>query len=83
VITDEEYKDMKVHTDFKKNTDAPVHTGDLMGTMTISTDLGETLFKCNVVAANNAERFKFKDSFKRIMEIWFKNWINDYLKSVS
>ncbi|MCI1959726.1 MAG: D-alanyl-D-alanine carboxypeptidase [Clostridia bacterium] len=83
VLTDEEYKDLKVHTDFKKNTDAPVHTGDLMGTMTISTDLGETLFKCNIVAANNAERFKFKDSFKRIMEIWFKNWINDYLKSVS
>jgi D-alanyl-D-alanine carboxypeptidase (penicillin-binding protein 5/6) len=77
VLTDDEYKNLKIHTDIKKDTEASVNAGDIMGTMTVSTDVGEMLFKCNVVASNGAERYKFHDCMKKVIELWLRNYLSE------
>ena len=49
--------------------DAPVHSGDVLGTAAIKND-GDVIAQCNLVAAETVEKLDIRQAFKRLLKSW-------------
>lgn len=49
--------------------EAPVHSGDILGTAAIKSD-GEVIAQCNLIAAADAEKLDFRQAFRRLLRNW-------------
>ena len=49
--------------------DAPVHSGDVLGTAAIKND-GAVIAQCNLVAAETVEKMDIRQAFKRLLRSW-------------
>jgi len=72
-LSEDELKNIKRYLIIADSKEAEIKAGDKTGELIIKTKAGEELFRCAVLAKQDAKRYTYKDRVMKTVEIWQKN----------